>query len=347
MAEARRRIDQALQRGEPIAVHGDYDADGITATFLLVGVLGELGADVRWRLPNRFSDGYGVSAAAVDELAAAGVKLLITVDCGINARAEVAQAQALGHGRHRHRPPRARGRPARLHRRHPQARRVSRAATSPASAWPSSWRTRCWRIPATSSSTCRWRCARTPTSWPSAPSPTWSRWWRRTGCSPPSASAGCAARRGRGWRRCSRSPAAGRERPTPGPWAFAWGRGSTRPAASRTRPSRSSCSAAPTATPRCRSRSSSTSSTASGRPSRRRCSRRRWPWCPTRRRRRSCCRRPSGTRASSASSRRAWPSASTARPSCSARATTRPRGPGAASPRSTCSAPSNAPPTTC
>ena len=96
MAEARRRIDQALQRGEPIAVHGDYDADGITATFLLVGVLGDLGADVRWRLPNRFSDGYGVSAAAVDELAAAGVKLLITVDCGVNARAEVAQAQALG-----------------------------------------------------------------------------------------------------------------------------------------------------------------------------------------------------------------------------------------------------------
>ena len=96
MAEARRRVDQALQRGEPIAVHGDYDADGITATFLLVSVLGELGADVRWRLPNRFSDGYGVSAAAVDELAAAGVKLLITVDCGINARAEVARAQALG-----------------------------------------------------------------------------------------------------------------------------------------------------------------------------------------------------------------------------------------------------------
>jgi single-stranded-DNA-specific exonuclease len=96
MAEARRRVDQALKRSEPIAVHGDYDADGITATFLLVSVLAELGADVRWRLPNRFSEGYGVSAAAVDELAAAGVKLLITVDCGINAREEVAQAQARG-----------------------------------------------------------------------------------------------------------------------------------------------------------------------------------------------------------------------------------------------------------
>ena len=96
IAEARRRIDQALRRSEPIAVHGDYDADGITATFLLVGILQELGADVRWRLPNRFSEGYGVSEAAVDELGASGVKLLITVDCGINARAEVARAQALG-----------------------------------------------------------------------------------------------------------------------------------------------------------------------------------------------------------------------------------------------------------
>ena len=96
MGAARRRIDRALQRGEPIAVHGDYDADGITATFLLVSVLRQLQADVRWHLPNRFSEGYGVSAAAVEELAAAGVKLLITVDCGISARAEVARAVELG-----------------------------------------------------------------------------------------------------------------------------------------------------------------------------------------------------------------------------------------------------------
>jgi len=96
MAAARRRLDKALQRGEPIAVHGDYDADGITATFLLVRVLEELGADVRSYLPNRFSEGYGVSTAAVEELAAGGVKLLVTVDCGISARAEVARAGALG-----------------------------------------------------------------------------------------------------------------------------------------------------------------------------------------------------------------------------------------------------------
>ncbi|HEY5387668.1 MAG TPA: single-stranded-DNA-specific exonuclease RecJ, partial [Thermoleophilia bacterium] len=96
MTDARRRLDKALRRDEAIAVHGDYDADGITATFLLVRVLEQLGADVRWHLPNRFSEGYGVSASAVEELAAGGVKLLVTVDCGINARAEVARAAELG-----------------------------------------------------------------------------------------------------------------------------------------------------------------------------------------------------------------------------------------------------------
>ena len=147
------------------------------------------------------------------------------------------------HGRHRHRPPRARGRAARLHGRHAQDRRAIRAATSPASASPSSWRTRCSRSPATSWSTCRWPCARTPTWWPSAPSPTWCRWSTRTACSPRSGSAGCAARRARGWRRCWRSPAGGPARSTPAPSASVWRRGSTPPAASRTPRSRSSCSA--------------------------------------------------------------------------------------------------------
>ena len=94
--EARRRIDRALAAREPIAVHGDYDADGITATFLLTRVLEDLGGVVRSYLPNRFVEGYGVSATAVDELAAAGIKLLVTVDCGVNARDEVARARALG-----------------------------------------------------------------------------------------------------------------------------------------------------------------------------------------------------------------------------------------------------------
>jgi len=96
IAEARRRIDQALARGEPIAVHGDYDADGITATFVLVHALEELGAEVSWRLPNRFGEGYGLAAATVEELAAEGVKLLVTVDCGVGARDEVERAHELG-----------------------------------------------------------------------------------------------------------------------------------------------------------------------------------------------------------------------------------------------------------
>ena len=96
MRAAVERVDLALKRGEPIAVYGDYDADGITATFLLSHVLRGMGADVTWRLPNRFSDGYGLSSAVVDELAAEGARLLITVDCGVTAVAEVEHAKSLG-----------------------------------------------------------------------------------------------------------------------------------------------------------------------------------------------------------------------------------------------------------
>src|SRR5665647_1534856 len=96
MADARRRIDRALTRDEPIAVHVLHDADQQERGRDAVGVMQDMGADVRWHLPNRFTEGYGVSTAAVEELAAAGVKLLITVDCGVTARAEVARAQELG-----------------------------------------------------------------------------------------------------------------------------------------------------------------------------------------------------------------------------------------------------------
>ena len=97
MAEARKRIDQALGGGETIAVYGDYDADGITATFLLSEFLRtQMGADVVWRLPNRLTEGYGIAAEALDELAAAGVGLVVTVDCGVGAHTEVEHAQELG-----------------------------------------------------------------------------------------------------------------------------------------------------------------------------------------------------------------------------------------------------------
>ena len=77
-------------------MHGDYDADGICATALAVLVLRSLGAEVGWHLPSRFEEGYGVGAQALERLAGEGVKLVVTVDCGITATAEVARARELG-----------------------------------------------------------------------------------------------------------------------------------------------------------------------------------------------------------------------------------------------------------
>ncbi|RDI74936.1 recJ: single-stranded-DNA-specific exonuclease RecJ [Gaiella occulta] len=96
MEAAVSRLRQALERGERICVHGDYDVDGICATALAVLTLRELGADVRWHLPSRFEEGYGVSRATIARLADEGVDLVLTVDCGITAVAEVADAAARG-----------------------------------------------------------------------------------------------------------------------------------------------------------------------------------------------------------------------------------------------------------
>jgi single-stranded-DNA-specific exonuclease len=89
-------IRGALAAGKKICVHGDYDADGICATALAVLVLRELGADVTWHLPSRFDEGYGVARETVERLAADGVGLLVTVDCGVTAVEEVARARELG-----------------------------------------------------------------------------------------------------------------------------------------------------------------------------------------------------------------------------------------------------------
>jgi single-stranded-DNA-specific exonuclease len=96
MAAAVERIRAAVERGERICIHGDYDVDGVCATALAVLTLRELGADVSWHLPSRFEEGYGVARETVERLAADGVGLLITVDCGITAVEEVAAAKALG-----------------------------------------------------------------------------------------------------------------------------------------------------------------------------------------------------------------------------------------------------------
>ena len=96
MALAVERIRAAVAAGTRICVHGDYDVDGICATALAVLVLGEIGADVTWHLPSRFEEGYGVSSATLEKLAEEGVGLVLTVDCGITAVREVADAKALG-----------------------------------------------------------------------------------------------------------------------------------------------------------------------------------------------------------------------------------------------------------
>src|SRR5512132_2344431 len=96
MAAACEAIRAAVADGRRICVHGDYDADGICATTLAVLVLRELGAEVEWHLPSRFDEGYGVREETLSRLAGDGCGLVLTVDCGITATAEVAVAKALG-----------------------------------------------------------------------------------------------------------------------------------------------------------------------------------------------------------------------------------------------------------
>ena len=96
MEQAVARIRLAVEQGEWICVHGDYDVDGICATALAVLALRSLGAEVDWHLPSRFDEGYGVSSTTIARLADEGCGLVVTVDCGITAVEEVAEARALG-----------------------------------------------------------------------------------------------------------------------------------------------------------------------------------------------------------------------------------------------------------
>ncbi len=96
LERAVRVLRDALRRHQRIAVYGDYDADGVTATAVLVDVLRALGGDVIPYIPNRNAEGYGLNAEAIDFLAAQGVRVLVTVDCGSRSLAEVAMAQRRG-----------------------------------------------------------------------------------------------------------------------------------------------------------------------------------------------------------------------------------------------------------
>jgi single-stranded-DNA-specific exonuclease len=96
IGEAVESIRAHVGRGERITIHGDYDVDGVCSTAILVRALRELEADVDWYLPDRASDGYGLNAKTVEQLATRGTRLLVTVDCAITAVEEVATARALG-----------------------------------------------------------------------------------------------------------------------------------------------------------------------------------------------------------------------------------------------------------
>jgi single-stranded-DNA-specific exonuclease len=92
MEKAAARIVSALSNKEKITVYGDYDVDGISSAAILVRVLRSLGAEVTYYCPHRLTEGYGVSMAGVEQIAAGGATLLITVDCGITAIEEIAFA---------------------------------------------------------------------------------------------------------------------------------------------------------------------------------------------------------------------------------------------------------------
>ena len=96
MERAVARIYQALFSGENTAVYGDFDADGITATALLVQGLTSLGGKAIPYIPHRLTEGYGLKAAALENLARQGISLVITVDCGVTALPEIKKAKKLG-----------------------------------------------------------------------------------------------------------------------------------------------------------------------------------------------------------------------------------------------------------
>lgn len=89
-------IRETIEARGKITIYGDYDCDGVCATAILVGGIRELGGEVDWLIPDRITEGYGLNPEAIRRLGERGTSLVITVDCGVTAVAEVAQARALG-----------------------------------------------------------------------------------------------------------------------------------------------------------------------------------------------------------------------------------------------------------
>lgn len=96
MAKACDRICAAIRDREKIVIYGDYDVDGVTSTAMLVRLLRQFGAACDYYLPNRLTEGYGLSSEGIKKIAEQGAKLIISVDCGITAVKEVALSRSLG-----------------------------------------------------------------------------------------------------------------------------------------------------------------------------------------------------------------------------------------------------------
>ena len=96
MDRGSRRLADAIEKGETIAIFGDYDVDGATSVALLVLLLRQLGADPMTYIPDRLMEGYGPSGAALVELKSRGADLAVTVDCGAQAFDALAEAKAAG-----------------------------------------------------------------------------------------------------------------------------------------------------------------------------------------------------------------------------------------------------------
>ncbi|PTE78621.1 single-stranded-DNA-specific exonuclease RecJ [Staphylococcus equorum] len=96
MTKAVERINLAIDQNQKILVYGDYDADGVTSTTILVNTLKELGAHVGWYIPNRFSEGYGPNEMAFKNAYEEEISLIITVDNGIQGHEEIQMVQDLG-----------------------------------------------------------------------------------------------------------------------------------------------------------------------------------------------------------------------------------------------------------
>ena len=96
MAKTVSRLLIAAKNSERVAVHGDYDADGVTSTVMLTRALKLLGIDVVYFIPNRFTDGYGLEPSGIDRLHDLGAKIIVTVDCGIKGGAAAQRCRELG-----------------------------------------------------------------------------------------------------------------------------------------------------------------------------------------------------------------------------------------------------------